>query len=153
MGNLETRVAGDAAAELGRILNRDLFLFLLDLEVKRARRYQNFLCVLLLSLRHCSHEGNGGGFQSCHQILSHLLEVEVRETDIIGSMEKDQLAVLLPYADVSAGGHAKSRFEGTLKYCDFASKGYEVVVHQISFPADGTDICDLIEKAKDMISS
>ena len=153
MGNTETRFAEDASWELGRILSKNLFLYLLDLEVKRARRYQNFLCVLLLSLRQSSNQGNGGGFRSCYKVLSDLLEVEVRETDIIGSMEGDQLAVLLPYADVSAGGYAKSRFEGTLKYCDFASKGYEVVVHQISFPADGTDIRDLLKKAKDMIPS
>ena len=84
----------------GRILNRDLFLFLLDLEVKRARRYQNFLCLLLLKIKQFSKEDNGGGLQACYQTLSNLLMEEIRESDIIGSLELDKLVVLLPYADV-----------------------------------------------------
>lgn len=35
-----------AQAEFGRVLKKDLFLYFFDLEVKRARRYQNFLCLL-----------------------------------------------------------------------------------------------------------
>jgi GGDEF domain-containing protein len=153
MRSVESRSTDEAQMDLGRVLKKNLFLFLLDLEVKRARRYQNFLCVLLLKVNKSSGNGNGAELESCYETLSHLLGAEMRETDIIGSLEKDQLAVLLPYADVSAGGHVKTRFEGTLKFYDFGSKGYEVSVHQISFPGDGTDIRDLLEKAKGMIPS
>jgi hypothetical protein len=71
----------------------------------------------------------------------------MRETDILGSLEKDKLVALLPYADASAGGDAKSRFEGTLKYYDFKSKGYEVTIDQICFPMNGTDTIDIVRKA------
>jgi hypothetical protein len=45
-----------------------------------------------------------------------------------------------------AGGQAKSRFEDVLKYYDFESKGYEVKIHQVSFPMNGTNTNDLMEK-------
>jgi hypothetical protein len=33
-----------------------------------------------------------------------------------------------------------------LKYCDFRSKGYEVMVDQVSFPTHATDTMNLMEK-------
>jgi len=36
----------------GRVFNRESFLFLLDPEIKRARRYQNYLSLLSLSFGH-----------------------------------------------------------------------------------------------------
>jgi hypothetical protein len=75
-----------------------------------------------------------------------LLMEEMRESDIFGSLGGNKLAILLPYADALAGGYAKSRFEDILKYYDFKSRGYEVVIHQISFPMDGTNTSDLMRK-------
>jgi len=147
MKHLENGKQKTTKAEFGRILNKDIFLHFLDLEVKRARRYQNFLCLLLLNLRQHPKANNGKYFQTCQQRLGDLLSREMRETDILGSIGKDKLVVLLPYADALAGGYAKSRFEGTLKYYDFKNKGYEVTIDQISFPMNGTDTIDLIKKA------
>lgn len=36
--------------EVGQVLNREAFVYFLDLEVKRARRYQNFFCLITLSI-------------------------------------------------------------------------------------------------------
>jgi len=130
----------------GRILNRDLFLFLLDLEVKRARRYQNFLCLMLFKIKQFSQEDNGGGLEACYQTLSDLLMEEIRESDIIGSLELDKLVVLLPYADVKAGDHVKSRFEDALEFYDFKSKGFEIMIDRVCFPIHGTGTMDLIRK-------
>ncbi|MGD0917421.1 MAG: diguanylate cyclase [Thermodesulfobacteriota bacterium] len=147
MNNGESGLHEETRVELGRILNKDLFLYLLDLEVKRARRYQNFLCLLLLNLKQFSKDDDGRSFQTCHQKLSHLLTEEMRETDILGSLNGNQLVVLLPYADKAAGINAKSRFEGTLKYYDFKGKGFEVRIDQVCFPINGADTIDLLKKA------
>ena len=147
MENAEGRIQEGTRVELGRILNKDIFIYLLDLEVKRARRYQNFLCLLLLNLEQFSKDNDGKSFQTCHQTLSNLLMEEMRETDLLGSLNGNKLVVLLPYADKSAGSNAKSRFEHILKYYDFKNKGYEVTIDQISFPMNGTDTIDLIKKA------
>ena len=132
--------------EIGRILNRELFLYLLDLEVKRARRYQNFFCILSLKLSRLSDSGNEKKLQNCFQTLSHWLSEELRESDILGSLGDHQLAALLPYADLSSGSHARERYEGSLKYFNFKNDGFELTIHQVCFPKDGTDTADLIRK-------
>ncbi len=132
--------------ERRRILSREMFLYLLDLEAKRAIRYQNFFCILKLKLSRLPDFENSKGLQTCYQTLIHLLIEELRESDILGSLGDDQLVILIPYGDPSAGGSARSRLEGTLKYYDFKKEGYELMIDQISFPLDGTDTPDLVGK-------
>lgn len=146
----ETSITGEGTG-LGRILDKDFFFYLFDLEVKRARRYQNYISILLLNLAPVSGNrqggGNGDSLRTCLRTLTNVLLDETRETDILGSLGENKLAALLPYADVSAGGQAKSRFESTLKYYDFRTKGYQVHVHQFCFPRNGTVTADYIRKA------
>ena len=146
MENWEGKYPKEPVPGTGRILNRDLFLFLLDLEVKRSRRYQNFLCLMVLKIKKSSQEGDGEGLKACYQTLSDLLMEEIRETDIIGSIALDKLVVLLLYADFGVGARVKSRFEDALKYYDFKSKGLEIMIDQVCFPVNGTDTMDLIKK-------
>jgi diguanylate cyclase (GGDEF)-like protein len=147
MGNWGGKFPGGPEEPFGRILNRDLFHFVLDIEVKRSRRYQNFLCLMLFKIKQFSQEGDRGGMQACCRKLGDLLMEETRESDIIGSLELDKLVVLLPYADMKAGAHVKSRFEDTLKYYDFKSKGIEIMIDQVCFPINGSDTTDLIKRA------
>jgi len=147
MGNRGGKFPGGPEEPFGRILNRDLFHFVLDIEVKRSRRYQNFLCLMLFKIKQFSQEGDRGGMQACYRKLGDLLMEETRESDVIGSLELDRLVVLLPYADMKAGAHVKSRFEEALKYYDFKSKGIEIMIDQVCFPINGTDTMDLIKRA------
>ena len=150
MGSLPDRKPIEKEKELGRILNREVFLYFLDQEVKRALRYQNFLSVLLMRLVPSSKENNGKGFEACRETLENVLIEEMRETDVLGSLAENKLAALLPYADVNASDLAKVRFENTLKYDDFKNWGYEVTVQQFSFPKSGTNTVDVIRKAMDV---
>ena len=134
-------------AGLSRILNRDVFLSLLDLEVKRARRYQNFLCLMSLKIEQLANGANGANLQFCRRTLMNLLTEEIRESDIVGSLETNKMIVLLPYADAKSGAYVKSRFEDVLKYYDFKNNGFEIIVDQVCFPVHGTDTMDLIRKA------
>lgn len=128
-----------------KILNRDLFLYFLDHEVRRAHRYQSFIGLLLIKLKqHSNH--NGWDFKTCYDTLSDLLMVEMRDSDLLGSLGEGQLVALLPYADKPAGVCAKFRVEGMLKYFDFKNKGYEVEIDPISFPVDGTDTGEILKK-------
>lgn len=137
----------EAETELGRILSKDLFLYLLDLEVKRARRYQNFYCLLLFKMAATITTENKNGGKSSFQTLTNVLTAEVRESDIFGLLGENKLAILLPYADVSAGGLMRSRLEVALAYYDFGDKGYEVRIQQICFPINGANVSDLLNKA------
>ena len=131
---------------MGRFLDRELFLRILDLEIKRARRYQGFFCVIKLKLSPLTGQENGKRLQKKYQSLSNWLGGELRKTDVIGSLGDNQLAALLPYADLSGSGHVRSRLEGRLKYFDFEKNGYQVTIEQICFPKDGTMTEDLVHK-------
>ncbi len=135
--------------EVGRLLDRGIFLFFLDLEVKRSRRYQNFFCILVLKLKELTDQSDGNGLQLCYQRLSRLLAEEMRDSDILGTLGERSLAILLPYADLSAALSARSRFENNLQYYDFTREGYQVTVEQVCFPRDGTDMADLVRKVEE----
>ena len=134
----------------GRIFARDMFLNLLDIEVKRSRRYQNFFCILVMRLSQLASHDNGTHQLSCYKKLTHLLEEELRESDILGSLDDRCVAAILPYGDSVAGHITRSRFEGSLKYYDFKNDGYEVKVEQVCFPMDGTDTTEIIKKVSNL---
>jgi diguanylate cyclase (GGDEF)-like protein len=146
METMENKSIIETGMEFGRIMNRQLFLHFLDLEVKRACRYQNFLCLLVIELEEClkkSAEDNG---EICREIVGNLLKVEIRESDILASFGSKQLVILLPYADKGAGNVAKSRLENSLNHYKFKEMGYEIKVHKVCFPMDGTSTKDLVER-------
>ncbi len=129
-----------------QILSRELFLHLIDYEIKRARRFQNFFCVLKLRLSRAPGQVTGERSKTCHKKLSQLLMEELRESDLVGSLEDDQWVAFLPYASPREGAQAKSRVVDHLKYLDFKSEGYELMIDQVCFPADGTAAIDVISK-------
>ena len=146
MKTVEGRIKGGKGLGLKRILSKDLFLYLLDLEVKRGRRYQNFLSILILDLVALPKGDGGTNLETTYQMLTTLLKEEMRETDTYGALGENRLIILLPYADLTAGELAKSRFENIIDHYDFKSKGYKVQVHQVSFPMNGSNTADLVKQ-------
>lgn len=136
-------VVGDGVE---RVLTREVFLHFLDLEVKRSRRYQNFFSVLVLQLDELPNHHNGTAIQACCRRLTRLLAEEMRDSDILGALGEKRLAVILPYADLMAGGITRSRFESSLQFYDFSRDGFRVVIDQVCFPQDGTGTSDLVRK-------
>ncbi len=132
--------------DIDRINSRESFLYLLDKEVKRARRHNYLFCILKLTLSHLSSRENEKGLQACFQRLIHFAEKELRESDIPGFLGEYQLAMILPYTDPITASHAKSRLMECLEYYDFKKEGYEVKIGQICFPADGANTTALIDQ-------
>ena len=131
---------------IGQIHSRKSLHFLLDKEVKRARRHQHSFCILTLTLSELPNNSNGNGLQTCVQALIHFLGEKLRESDILGVLAEHEWAVILPYTDPKAARHAQSLFKDGLKYYDFKKLGCEVKIDQICFPVDGLTATDLIEK-------
>ena len=142
----ENRSVVGTRAELRWIMDKEVFLHFLDLEVKRACRYQNFVCLLVIKLEECSKDCGEEDCELCHEIVGNLLKVEMRESDILASFGSNQLVVMLPYADKGAGNVAKSRLESSLNHYEFNKMGYEVKVQQVCFPMDGTCTKDLLRQ-------
>ena len=140
------QIVEDRHAKKGRILNRDVFFHLLDLEVKRARRYQNFFSLLIMRLKGLTDCMESGALQECYQKLCGLLSKELRANDILGALDQDKVVALLPYADLMAAESVKSRFEGNFKYFSFYDEGFEVEMKRFCFPVDGSDTGDLIQR-------
>jgi GGDEF domain-containing protein len=146
MRTAEIRSIMETGMEFGRIMDGQLFLHFLDFEVKRACRYQNFLCILVIKVEHCSKNNEEIDDEMCREIVGNLLKAEMRESDILASFGSNQLVILLPYADKASGNVAKSRLENSLNHYEFKETGYEVKVRKVCFPTDGTSTKDLIER-------
>jgi PleD family two-component response regulator len=132
--------------EIGRIHSRELFLYLLDKEVKRSRRNNYSFCILEFSLSQLPNNKNDKGLQTCFQTLIHFAGEELRESDILGFLGEFQLAVIFPYTDQKTVSHAQSRLKERLKYYDFKKEGCEVKIDRICFPTDGSKTTGLIEQ-------
>jgi hypothetical protein len=136
----------EKALETKRVKSRETFLYFLDQEVMRARRYREFFSIILLKLLGSDHFPSDVATESCCKTLTDVLVSETRETDILGTLEKNKIAVLLPYADQESSGLAQSRFKLFLRPYDFKRRGWEVELRRLCFPSDGTDTRDLVEK-------
>jgi uncharacterized protein YlaN (UPF0358 family) len=134
---------GQSECRVGRVFRKDAFLHLFDMEVKRAQRYQHFLYILLFSIDPVSEEFRNS-FQIQYERLSTVVSEEMRETDLFGVLEENQLAIVLPYADETSGNQAKTRIERTIKYCDFETRGYQVTINKFSFPVNATSVPDIL---------
>lgn len=129
-----------------RVLGQNLFFLLLDHEVKRARRYQNFISLLHLRLKVSGEGGSPDQLETCHEILGDLLSLEIRDSDLLAPLEEDGWLILLPYADLQTGEKAKSRLEETLRYFDFQKRGFEIAIDLWEFPGHWTDTQDLFHQ-------
>lgn len=129
-----------------RILNQELFLFLLDLEIKRARRYQNFISLISIRMDNFSKNKKSIDIKEHKKNLSDFLSSEIRDSDIIGSLGDDQLVILLPYADIKTGKKAKERIEESIKYLDFKKIGIGITLDHFCFPVNGADSIDLVKR-------
>lgn len=97
----------------GHLVNRQSFLFLPDLKIKGTRRYQNYLSLLCLNFARL----NSSLVENPNispKPLDNLLKDEIREADIVGQGKKNELLVMLPYADMARVHKARESVERIL---------------------------------------
>jgi len=130
----------------GNVLNRQSFLFLLDLEIKRAQRYQNFLSLLSLTFGHLD-PSVGENARISLKTLANLVKGELRDTDIVGQDAGNRLLVMLPYADMAGAHTVRERLEKILYEYGFGRKGFTVEINEVCFPSHATTFDDLFQMA------
>ncbi len=135
----------------GHVFNRQSFLFLLDLEIKKAQRYQNFLSLLSLTFDHLSSSLTENPTVSL-TTMGNLLKDELRDTDVIGQGGTNRLFVMLPYADVGGAKKVRKRVEQILRDFGFGPKGFAVEIDEVCFPTHATSIEDLLRVAGNHLS-
>jgi diguanylate cyclase (GGDEF)-like protein len=130
----------------GHVFNRQSFIFLLDLEIKKAQRYQNYLSLLSFTFDHLNPsliENPGISLKT----MGNLLKDELRETDVIGQGGTNRLLVMLPYADMAGAQQVRKRLERILHDYGFTAKGFSIEIDEVCFPTHATNIEDLLQMA------
>jgi len=97
----------------GRVFNRQSFLFLLDLEIKKAQRYQNYLSLLSLTFDHLNPSLGKNPSISLKTLANPLMD-DLRETEVIGQSGANRLLVMLPYVDMTGTHKVREKLEQIL---------------------------------------
>lgn len=127
------------------IFAREDFFRLLDLEIKRARRYQNLFGVVRFELKEHGH----GGIQNQGKNLRFMLKLlreEIRETDLLGQTEKNEVMILLPYCDSSGSEVVYARLDSLIKDFRFGKEKLKVSSGFVCFPMEGNDMTEILKK-------
>jgi PAS domain S-box-containing protein len=130
----------------GHVLNRESLLFLLNMETKRAQRYQNHLSLLSLTFGHLDHSLRENTNISL-KTLATLLKSELRDTDIVGQGGGNRLLFMLPYANMARAHKVRERSEKILHYYGFGRKGFPIEIDEMCFPTHAKNVDDLLRMA------
>ncbi len=130
----------------GHVLNRESLLFLLNLETKRARRYQNHLSLLSLTFGHLDPSLEENTSISL-KTLASLLRGGLRDTDMVGQDGGNRLLFMLPYADMERVHKVRERLEKILYEYGFGREGFTVEINEVCFPTHAKNVDDLLRMA------
>lgn len=134
----------------GNVFNKQSFLFMLNLEIKRAQRYRDYLSLVSLTFGHLDPLPEKSPTIS-FKTLANLLKNTLRDTDIIGQSGRNQLLVILPYADMAEAARVRERLKKTLHDYGFVRKGFTIEISEACFPTHATNIEDLLQMAGDNV--
>ena len=135
----------------GHVFNRQSFLFLLDLEIKKAQRYQNYLSLLSFTFDYLNpYLPKNPGISL--KTMGNLLKDELRETDVIGQGGANRLLVMLPYSDMLGAQKVRRRLEQTLRDYGFGTRGFAIQIDEVCFPTHATSTEDLLRMAGNHLS-
>jgi hypothetical protein len=133
--------------EGSRLLTPGAFEFVLDSELKRAVRSQNYLTLVTLE---ASREWEGmvvtaddGTVHEVAQIISR----EVRDTDLIGHTEKGTLALVLLDADFDHSSRVIDRLVSRIENYEFTT-ALRIAVGAACYPTHAVDAASLKSQAR-----
>jgi len=131
----------------GKVLDRQSFLILLDLEIRKARRSRASLSVLSFTFGHVNPSAGEKSSNSL-KTLANLLRGALRDTDIVAQDGENRLLVMLPYADAEAADKVRRRLEKSLQEHAFERKGIKIEIDEACFPTDAKNANDLLRIAR-----
>jgi hypothetical protein len=139
-------VATDQFFEEGRLLTPHAFEFVLDGELKRAVRSQNFLTLVTIET---SREWDGitvaADEGTLHRVAS-LLGHEVRDTDLLGMSDNGMLSLVLLDADYRNSTKVIDRLVQRIDSYDFPAP-LRISLGAACYPTDAVDADSLKRRA------
>ncbi|PYR80689.1 MAG: hypothetical protein DMF86_00030 [Acidobacteria bacterium] len=117
-----------------RVLTPEAFDFVLNNELKRAARSQNFLTLVLME----PHPEAAGTNQDAVREIARLVSREVRETDLLSASDEGRLSVVLLDADLQNSMRVIDRLMSRLDNYEFPSP-LDIQVGAACCPTHGAD--------------
>jgi hypothetical protein len=140
-------MSSDPFIESGsRLLAPGAFEFVLETELKRAVRSQNFLTLVVMETR---REWEGLMLTADDGTVSELAEIvsrEVRDTDLFGRTEKGTLSLLLLDADFDNSARVVDRLMARIDHYDFP-RPLHISVGAACYPTHAVDSASLRRQA------
>ena len=135
--------------------DRDFFLHLLELELKRSLRYQSFTSVLLVDIP-ANRELDLGRTATFLERVVTSLSSQIRETDIIGTTKENMITLILLNCDKRSTNEVANRVSCWMSQY-FGSDSNDSVsgsrrgVGAACFPTHATDSEHLLSAASEML--
>ena len=111
---------------LTRLYNRRYFMEVLGKEVKRARRHNSDLCIMIIDLDHFKNVNDNYGHLMGDQVLEHAAQTIkdlLRETDLVGRYGGEEICIALPETPISGGRILAERLRSRLAQNTYHATG------------------------------
>lgn len=141
---------------LTQTLNRDVFGYMLDLEVKKAARYLYFFSLMVLQRDKLPQNLTQSEEDALLKRLATLVREELRGTDTIGRMGHDKFFIIIDQADSQACYKVGDRIRDRIENYAFKVDGHDVImtasIGTACFPTHANDLETLLHKAEYALS-
>jgi hypothetical protein len=148
--NTTKKIESDLLEEETGAFLSNFFDFLVEWEIKRSLRYQNFATLLILEPDQKPQS------PETLRILITLIRKNIRETDLIGRIGKARFGILLLKTDLDGAYIIASRIMDHISNYRFSKEKVQYLTLSIGgacFPINSTSIdrCDLCKEAEDAL--
>lgn len=147
-------------SEYTMLYNKKYLNIRLDEEMKRAKRYTQFLSLVLISVDSLNHEIHDRGLEGMAEKLKHLgkfIKANLRDTDILSEFEPGVMALILPETSIDGANTLSERLREQilLAYSEdnqsSSKKGKALSIGIASYPTDARMMEELINKGNEML--
>jgi GGDEF domain-containing protein len=132
--------------EGSRVLTPNAFEFVLDGELRRAVRSQNFLTLVVLETRREWEGLEVTADDGTVEEVATLVGREIRDTDLIGKTEKGTLSLVLLDADFDSSARVIDRLVSRIDHYDFPTP-LHISVGAACYPTHAVDADSLKRQA------
>lgn len=132
------------------LYNRRRISELLEIEIRRATRYDTAFSVILTDVDHFKAVNDRLGHPAGDKVLTKIADVvrsSVRATDLVGRWGGEEFVVIVPETDIDGGFSLAEKIRTRLESTDFGEIGHRTASFGVTAFADGDDIENIIARA------
>lgn len=135
------------------LYNHKKSLEMLEAEIKRAKRYNNVLSVLMLDIDYFKKVNDQYGHQTGDDVLvivSEIIQGNIRETDIAGRYGGEEFLIIFPHTNFEEAFNTAKRINKALKEHKF-KEGFKLTISGGLSEWQGENAAQLIHKADKLL--